>query len=65
MNNNEPLVLGKEGIKLHAIGFERNETFEAIHGVLLIFGGITVMSNHQGLCLLVVKMILWDRTNLH
>lgn len=65
MNNNKLLVLGKEGIELHAIGFERDEAFEAIHGVLLKFGRIPVMSNHQGLGLRVVKMCIWNRTNLY
>ena len=65
MNNNKLLVLGKEGIELHAIRFERDEAFEAIRGVFLIFGRIPVMTNHQGLGLRVVKMRLWDRTNLY
>ena len=65
MNNNELLVLCKEGIQLHSIGFEPDEAFEAIHGVFLKFGGIAVMSNNQGPGFLVVKMSLWDRVNRH
>ena len=65
MNNNELLVLCKEGIKLHPIGFEFDEAFEAIDGVFLKFGGIAVMPNHQGLGFLVVKMTLRDRVNFY
>lgn len=66
MNNNELLILCKEGIKLHPIGFKLDKASqEAIDGVFLKFGGIAVMPNHQGLGFFVVKMILWDRVNLH
>ena len=64
VNNNKLLVLCKEGIELHSIGVELDEAFKTIHSVFLILGGIAVMSNHQGLGLLVVKMSLWDRVNL-
>ena len=65
MNNNELLVLCKEGVQLHSVSFEPDEAFETIQGVFLKFGGIAVMSNHQRPGFLVVKMILWDRANLH
>ena len=65
MNNNELLVFCEEGIQLHPISLEPDEAFETIHGVFLKFGGIAVMSNHQGPGFPVVKMSLWDRANLH
>lgn len=65
MDNNKFVVLCKKGIKFHSVCFELNEAFEAIHSIFLIFGGIAMMSNHQGLAFLVVKVTLRDGVDFY